>query len=70
MILFLLYYSGLSWLFLKLNKKNKLIHVYGHRVLENKTKIDNFFIQTGHAISVEDFKRKLIFYIVIFHLYL
>jgi len=61
MILFLLYYSGLSWLFLKLNKKNKLIHVYGHRVLENKTKIDNFFIQTGHAISVEDFKKKINF---------
>ena len=58
---FLLYYSGLSWIFLKLNKKNKLIHIYGHRVLENKTKIDKFFIQTGHAISVEDFKKKINF---------
>ncbi len=56
---FILYAFGISWLFLKLNKKNKSIHVYGHRVLEKKSKINKFFINTGHAISLNNFKKKI-----------
>jgi len=56
---FLLYSSGLSWLFLKFKKRKTTLHVYGHRVLNPDSKINKFFINSGHAISKNDFERKL-----------
>tara|TARA_B110000196_G_C21151752_1_gene670210 strand:+ start:5000 stop:5983 length:984 start_codon:yes stop_codon:yes gene_type:complete len=60
-VYFLLYISGISWLFLKFRKRNSLLHVYGHRVLNPNTEINKFFINSGHAISRTNFKRKIKF---------
>lgn len=60
-ISFILYYLGISWVFLKFNKQVKQLHFYGHRVLYPDSKINKFFINTGHAITANDFKKKINF---------
>jgi peptidoglycan/xylan/chitin deacetylase (PgdA/CDA1 family) len=60
-ISFILFYSGISWFFLKINKSPGIIHYYGHRILTPNSEINNFFIKSKHAISVKEFEKKIIF---------